>query len=83
MSDDTPPLTLEEAEAASSFLSRLARFMDGSEPVCPRCGRPVTDARKVGRCVYGNPCGCRMYQGDLPKWAKPAKSTTPPGRRGR
>jgi len=32
---------------------------------CPTCGVEVT-LRRVGRCVYGS-CGCRLYQGSLPK----------------
>lgn len=33
--------------------------------ICPHCDTPITSKRQVGRCVYAEPCGCRLYQGRL------------------
>lgn len=66
------PLTPEEEEAARAFVSALVGTITGKARNCPQCGRYLVDAVKRGRSVYGDPCGCRMYQGDVPEWAKPA-----------
>jgi len=42
---------------AAHFLTRLA------SGVCIVCGVPLTKEVKVGRCVYGEPCGHRQRQG--------------------
>ncbi len=31
--------------------------------VCPHCDTAIARKRQVGRCVYAEPCGCRLYQG--------------------
>lgn len=31
---------------------------------CLHCKQPLTAVQKIGRCVYGEPCGCRQYQGN-------------------
>ena len=50
------------AEALTIYLTALEKGL------CPHCGEPYQPARQVGRCVYGI-CGCRLYQGRLPKKA--------------
>ncbi len=45
--------------AAQKFIKALA------DNLCPECGEKVTSKRQVGRCVYGDPCGHRQYQGKL------------------
>ena len=54
-------MTKEEVEqleqAALQFFDRL---ING---VCTVCGGEVTKHVQVGRCVYAEPCGHRMYQG--------------------
>jgi hypothetical protein len=47
---------------AVEFLTTLA-----TGKVCPHCKMPITKRYEVGRCVYADPCGCRQYQGRLPK----------------
>lgn len=34
-----------------------------NEGLCPECGEKPARERQVGRCVYAEPCGHRMYQG--------------------
>lgn len=66
------PLTPEQSAGLADFLVNLAAFVDGSDRRCLHCREAVTRAKKVGRCVYVAPCGCRQFQGSLPKWASPA-----------
>ena len=33
---------------------------------CWQCHQPITAKVQVGRCIYAEPCGCRMGQGRLP-----------------
>lgn len=47
------------AEAVSKWLKNFAAGM------CPHCGRKIEQKKQVGRCVYAEPCGCRLYQGKL------------------
>ena len=35
--------------------------------VCLHCEEDVDEYLRVGGCVYAEPCGCRQYQGELPK----------------
>jgi hypothetical protein len=53
--DDTAWLDAWIAEA-------LARDARGA---CVRCGTPMVAQRQVGRCIYVEPCGCRLGQGRL------------------
>jgi hypothetical protein len=59
--------TPEEIEAEEKATSEAvaAYFTALSAGLCPVCGQAVTDKRQVGRCVYGEPCGHRLYQGKL------------------
>lgn len=61
-------LTEEQAKAKEAAArDRLRqRFADIEAGICPHHKRPIT-LRQVGRCVYAEPCGCRLYQGTLPK----------------
>lgn len=47
------------AEAVNVFFGKL------NSDVCPHCDTPITSKRQVGRCVYADPCGCRLYQGTV------------------
>lgn len=49
----------EVQQAALTFFQRLVGG------ICTVCGGEVTERRKIGRCVYAEPCGHRMYQGGL------------------
>lgn len=46
----------------AAFLKELA---EGK--TCPHCHKPITELYQVGRCVYNRGCGCRQYQGVVPK----------------
>jgi len=59
------------SDAVNKFLDFKARKTD----VCFHCGRQVKRLRKVGRCVYAEPCGCRMWQGGIPGVWKGPKFT--------
>lgn len=48
-------------DAYLKFVSALAN------DICPHCQAAITRRVQVGRCVYAEPCGCRLYQGTLPK----------------
>lgn len=64
---EPPKLTPEESAAIEQFIKDLL-----GDTICPQCKTPLTGQRQVGRSVYGEPCGCRMYQGEVtPKWRKP------------
>ncbi len=45
-----------------------AKFRDHMEGIrnnrCPTHKIPITKVQ-VGKCVYANPCGCRLYQGTI------------------
>ena len=45
-------------QAIKDFLEVLA----GN--ICPMCDQPVKEKIQVGRCVYGKPCGHRLYQSE-------------------
>lgn len=34
--------------------------------ICPHCHKPIETYEQIGRCVYGSPCGHRLYQGKAP-----------------
>jgi hypothetical protein len=40
-----------------------AAFDKLANGICPHCDTTIEHERQVGRCVYGEPCGCRLYQG--------------------
>lgn len=47
---------------------KIELFMKELESdICPHCHQPVKKYRQVGRCVYGEPCGHRLYKGKVPK----------------
>lgn len=49
------------------FLERFAKMVSGEGDECVRCGAHVDQLEQVGRCVYARPCGCRQYQGKVPR----------------
>ncbi len=57
-----------KVQAQDESLERA--FSRLSEGCCPTCGESVKH-RQVGRCVYGVPCGHRLYQGTInPQYAE-------------
>lgn len=55
-------------EVFKAILPFLA-INDEKLETCPHCGAKIEEMKQVGRSVYGS-CGCRLYQGFLPKYAK-------------
>ena len=59
-------------EAVADWLDDKARISEYFAKIrageCPNHKRKV-ELRQVGSCVYGD-CGCRMYQGKLPRAAR-------------
>src|SRR5262245_31561912 len=58
--------TKEEEEAdRARVMSKLAEsLLKIQSDTCPTHDIPITK-KQVGRCVYAEPCGCRLYQGRL------------------
>ena len=53
-----------KAEEAESRKEIKAFFDEMASGKCPHCHQPMTK-RQVGRCVYAEPCGHRLYQGKV------------------
>lgn len=68
------PSDEEIAATEAEIKRRTAEFLSNlSEGRCPECRQEVKQ-RQVGRCVYGVPCGHRLYQGTVnPKFAEVAQ----------
>lgn len=60
-------IAADEAAWAARIEEALARTKRGE---CSDCGTKVTAVRQVGRCVYAEPCGHRVGQGDAKQVAK-------------
>lgn len=53
----------EKARREEEIAAAMRQFgEDLAAGRCPACHQSATK-RQVGRCVYGEPCGHRMYQG--------------------
>jgi len=52
---------------ARNALVAMANLMSRESDTCPRCGQTLTGMEQIGRCVYGKPCGCRLWQGEVPE----------------
>lgn len=57
----------EDNQFVARFLVKLAALTGGEGERCIHCDAPLEKLEQVGRCVYARPCGCRQYQGTLPK----------------
>lgn len=66
---DFPNEAEAKAQEAESEAYIKAYFEKVAMGICPICDRLMTK-KQVGRCVYGDPCGHRLYQGTIPKEAK-------------
>jgi len=58
-------MSVEEAEAVAAEQEKHIRqyFEDIAQDVCPICHKAFERKKQVGRCVYAEPCGHRLYQG--------------------
>lgn len=65
-------LTPEEAAIEEEKVSEaLRKYLENiANDICPHCNTPIKEKKQIGRCVYGYPCGHRLYQGSLPKEEK-------------
>jgi len=59
----TPADIAAEDEAVAVMLRQFLSDLEAD--ICPHCQAPITHKRQVGRCVYAEPCGHRLYQGRL------------------
>jgi len=59
--------TLAEVEAKeAATVQAVAKFFsDLTSDICPHCGAAIEKKVQIGRCVYAEPCGDRLYQGKL------------------
>jgi len=62
--------TRVEAEAKETARrERITEHLNNiASDICPTHKIAITK-KQVGRCVYAEPCGCRLYQGTIPKKA--------------
>jgi hypothetical protein len=56
-----------DEQAIGKFLENFAKMLEGKAETCLRCNQPINKLEQVGRSVYARPCGCRQYQGKVPK----------------
>lgn len=63
-----PRLTPQMVEVATRYLTEM---VEGK--VCPVCHAPLTKRYQQGKCVYGLPCGHRLYVGRLSKEERKGK----------
>lgn len=58
-------LTPEERQAArdAAAAAVMKYLTDLDAGICPFCGVAIEKRQQVGRCVYADPCGHRLYQG--------------------
>lgn len=60
--EEAMQLGAESDVAVEAFVKEL-----NEGKTCPHCHKPITELYQVGRCVYNRGCGCRQYQGVVPK----------------
>jgi hypothetical protein len=63
---DTPQLSREDSRFLAEKLTHMSKLMQRQIDTCFHCGQKVTKLEKVGRSVFGRPCGCRLWQGNVP-----------------
>jgi hypothetical protein len=66
---------IAESEAKIKlFIERLNNLQSGKSNTCPHCGEQITSMQKIVRCVYAQPCNCRLWQGKVPQvWQKESR----------
>lgn len=62
--------------AITGWMQHLADFGEKKRSDCPQCKQEVTQLVQVGRCVYCNPCGHRLWQGVIPAAWKRSEAGT-------
>jgi hypothetical protein len=62
------PSEQEVAERAERERNAAARYFELlAKDICPTCEQSVEKHQQVGRSVYAEPCGHRLYQGKATK----------------
>lgn len=64
LDDQNDPAVRAEAEAIWNAYQRALERAD-RDGICPVCQQPFQRKVQVGRSVYTDPCGHRLYQGFL------------------
>jgi hypothetical protein len=54
-------LTDNQVAEAIRLLEAVLALRDAG--ICPQCRGPIEREVQRGRCVYAEPCGCRLGQG--------------------
>lgn len=68
----------QESEIAE-FIVRLSDFSARKTEDCPHCKITIQYLEKIGNSVYADPCGCRIWQGEIPKvWNDKNRQTFAP-----
>ena len=71
MTDGAPSGRSARAPLSDADAKFVAAKLDAMfEGHCPHCGKPVERERQAGHCVYGEPCGHRLYQGRVGAFKK-------------
>lgn len=67
------PTPEEVAVYEAKLEAEFQRMMQCNEQwICRHCGAEILNEKQVGRCVYAEPCGHRLYQGRA-RGKRPAK----------
>lgn len=64
----------EQPKEVIDAIVAFAEMVSGKATHCLHCKQPIAHLEQVGRCVYARPCGCRQYQGRLPKLQRARRS---------
>ena len=59
-----PTLSDTDKDFIAAFFEKLRNG------TCPHCDLKIERQRQVGRCVYAEPCGHRLYQGRVGAFTK-------------
>jgi hypothetical protein len=63
----TPEEIAADKKALDDFLQGFEDLNSRKTEECCHCHRAVDRMKQVGRCVYAEPCGCRLWQGTIPE----------------
>ena len=66
-SDERGKKRTEALEIARDYFTSVASLLRHDTTHCPRCGALIDHLNQIVHCVYAAPCGCRLWQGSIPK----------------
>lgn len=64
-------LTDKQLDDVRVIVVNMFKLMARESENCHLCGSRVESIEQVGKSVYANPCGCRLWQGLVPDAWKP------------